>query len=423
MNELKRPAWMPLTKGFIAGLPAVLVKYLTSLSCLMIYSQETIVSNIPNFAVCIVVFIASLFIYNSIFTLLFSFDRVSCDEYFMTADEFTGKRAEFKKLFYHRSYLMTAIPIIVVLSFSALLGASWEIAGMFHLGEGKSQFSSGIIPFLANLVISSLFVMYERYEAVRYWKVLKRQGNLEELSSKLKIIFRILFIAIAYPIMLPYLPVLAFVFISFVGMLTVLITAPALGAIVLGIIASILLIRIFLTFRRRKKSLKAIKTIIREHGYEMQNPYASLFSRRKKCTFHIQNKKSSFDVLIIGHIIRSTPICFTSETDGYYRYRIGTKRHNITMQKHFDYSIEGDGKKIMIINPTPKYAYLVDTASDKEKRVYNADLVWNFVAYEAEAFIGALDRDCLGRHTSTPERADVSVPTKLPIRYGMNRFN
>ena len=78
----------------------------------------------------------------------------------------------------------------------------------------------------------------------------------------------------------------------------------------------------------------------------------------------------------------------------------------------------------MIINPTPKYAYLVDVDSGKEKRIYNADLVWNFVAYEAEAFIGALDRDCLGKYsTSSDTSDDVSIPTRMPIRHSMNRFN
>jgi hypothetical protein len=298
---------------------------------------------------------------------------------------------------------------------------------MFYFGEGRSRFSSGIIPFLAVLVLTTLYMLFERYEAVRYWRVLHRQGNLEELSSKPKIIFRMIFIVIIYPLLLPYLPMIAFIFISFMATLVLLITAPGLAVIIIGIILSILAIRILLAFKRRKNTLKAIRTVVREHGYEItviQNPYKSLMTRKKLCTFTIKNKKSTFDCLIIGHMIRSTPICFTSENEGYYRYRLGTKRHNITLQKHFTYSAEGDGRKIMIINPTPKYAYLVDTESDKEKRIYNADLVWNFVAYEAEAFIGALDRDVLGRYSTTSDGGSgTSIPTRLPIRHSMNRFD
>jgi len=418
---------MPLTKGFVIGIAAVIIKYLTSLSCLSIYSQETIVSDIPNFAVCIVVFIASLFIYNSIFGLAISFDRASADEYFERQNDFDGEHAEFKRIYCHRSFILTAIPIVVVLSLAAAFGASWEIPGMFYFGEGRSRFSSGMIPFLAVLLISSLYMLFERYESVRYWKVLRRQGNLEELSSKPKIIFRMIFIAVIYPIFLPYLPMIAFIFISFIATLAVLITAPGLAAIFIGVILLIILTKILIAFRRRKKTIKAIRTVVREHGYEIttiKNTYKSLMSRKKLCTFTIKNKKNTFDCLIIGHILRGTPICFTSECEGYYRYRLGTKRHNVTLQKHFIYSAPGDGRKIMIINPTPKYAYLVDTETDKEKRIYNADLVWDFVAYEAEAFIGALDRDVLGKYSTTSDSGSgTSIPTRLPIRHSMNRFD
>ncbi len=426
-NKFSRPVWMPLTKGFAVGLGALLIKYLTSLACLVIYSEETIISDIPNFAVCIVVFISSLFIYNSVFGLVFAFDRLSADEFFEFSDAMKDDPSEFKKIYYHKSFLLTAIPIVAVEAIAAAAGASWEIAGMFYFGEGKSAFSSGIVPFLAVTLLTSLYMLFERYEAVRYWRVLRRQGNLDELSSKPKIIFRTLFIIIVYPLLLPYLPMFAFVFITFLGTLAALITAPTLGAIVVGIILLIIGLRLLLALRRRKKTMNAIRTVAREHGYEIsaaKNLYKSLFSRKKLCTFTIKDKKKTFDCLIIGHIMRGTPICFTSESEGYYRYRIGTKRHNITMQKHFTYSAEGDGRKIMIINPTPKYAYLADPESDKEKRIYNADLVWKFVAYEAEAFIGALDRDCLGKYSSTSDGGSgTSIPTLMPVRHGMNRFD
>ena len=185
---------MLITKGFAIAIATVLIKYLTSLSSLAIYGSETIVSDIPNFAVCIVIFVSSLFIYNSILGLAFSFDRLSADEFFEAEDALEGEISGFKRIYNHRAFILTAIPIVVTLSIFAALGANWEIAGMFYFGEGQSQFSSGVIPFLAILVLSSLYVLFERYEAVRYWRVLRRQGNLEETSSKVKIIFIIIFI-------------------------------------------------------------------------------------------------------------------------------------------------------------------------------------------------------------------------------------
>ena len=95
------------------------------------------------------------------------------------------------------------------------------------------------------------------------------------------------------------------------------------------------------------------------------------------------------------------------------KIQIGTKRHNVTMQKHFEFFKKGSGVKILIINPTPKYAYICDTESVNEKRLFNADKLWDYVAYEAEAFIGALDRDCLGKYSSVSESKDVHVQ-RLP---------
>ncbi len=415
MINSNKPVWVYLTKGTVFALATLGVKLLTSLSCLTIYSQDGIVSDIPNFAISIVMFISSLLIYNSAFGLIFSFDRDSCDEYLAASDEMDKSTPAFTRLYNYKSFIATAAPIVAVLSIAAILGASWEIMGMFHFGDGKSAYSKGFIPFLLNIVLISAFVLYERYEAVRYWKMLKRSGNLEETSSKAKIIFRVIFVVVVYPLFLPYLPMIAFVFISFISTLAVLLTAPVLALIFVAIILVIVAIMILARIRSRKKLFVRIKTIAREHRYEISeitNPYASLFSRKKSCTFTMKRGRSTFDCLIIGHIRRSVPICFTSDHEGYYRHRIGTRKHNITMEKHFEYSAPGDGKKIMIIHPTPKYAYLCDPQFKKEKRVYNADCVWSFVAYEDEAFIGAVDRDCLGRSTSVPESTEVQVPIR-----------
>ncbi|MBE6644884.1 MAG: hypothetical protein E7612_05840 [Ruminococcaceae bacterium] len=124
----------------------------------------------------------------------------------------------------------------------------------------------------------------------------------------------------------------------------------------------------------------------------------------------MKSKKAIYDCLVIGHLKREVPICFISESEGYFRLRLGTAKHNITIQKHFVYSTPGNGKKIMIINPTPKYAYICDLGEEQEKRIYNAEKVWDYVAYEAEAFIGALDRGCLGNYSSAVDKNDPKIP-------------
>lgn len=411
-----QPYWVYIMKGVGMAFFALAIKLISSFACLAIYAQKGFVSDMPDYATDIVIFIASLFIYNSVFSLIMGFDRSAYEEYEAKVDTHEGNYVGLKRIFAYNAFIFEYIPVVIIMSVAAAIGANWELAGMFHFAEGNSPYASGIVPFLVNIVLISLFMIYERYEAIRYWKDLKKHANLEELQSKAKIIFRVFVIVIAYPIALPYIPAIFYLIMTTAGVLALLFTVPVLALTLAIIIASFILIRFALACKRRRAFFAETRNIVRQHGYEMSqitNPYASLFSRKDLCTFDIKTKQGSFNCLVIGNIKRSVPICFTSENEGYYRHRIGTPKHNITMQKHFEYSAPGDGRKIMIINPTPKFAYICDVESGKEKRVYNSELVWDFVAYEAEAFIASLDRGSLGKYTSTKDNDDVKIPRRF----------
>ncbi len=416
MESKQKPIWMYIMKGFSNAAIALTVKLLVSLSALLTYAQENMVADIPNYAVSIVIVVSTVIVYNSAFGLLFSYNRIACDELIAGVKESKSGKLTLKTAICCKSFIAELIPATLLLSIAAALGANWEIAGMFYFGDGKSPYSAGLIPFIVTLIAIPLLLIFERYEAARYWLELDRRGELEEITSKKKIVLRVLLIAVAYPLTLPYLPLIGFLAYTFLSTIALLLTAPVLILIILGIIALIIFVRILASLKVRKKFLKQLNILIREHQYEIseiKNPYSSLFSRKKTCTFTVNNKKSSFDCLVIGRIRNKIPICFTSKKNGFFRHRIGTKKHNVTFERHFEYAAPGDGKKIMIINPTPKHAFICDLESGKEKRLYNADKLWDFVAYEAEAFLGALDRDCLGKYSSVAEKEDVKVP-KLP---------
>ena len=409
------PFWTYAVKGAVMGIFALVIKLISSFSAIAVYSQDGIVVDLPDFAADIAIFVASLIIYNSVFNLFFSFDKSAAKEYFYS-EASLGEASEFKRTFFCKPFLAEIIPALLILSIASACGASWEIFGMFHTAEGKSPYSSGPLPFLATLALVFLILAYERYEAVRYFKILKKQSALEELESKSKIILRVILI-FAYPLVLPYLPLVAYLFISSANIITALLAAPVLILSILAIIAAIIGIKLLISIKNRRAFFKKLKTLVRQNSFtlsEIQNPYASLFSRKKNCTFTVKTKKGSFDCLVIGNLNASVPICFTSNSEGYYRYRLGTAKHNVTMQKHFEYTAPGENRKIMIINPTPKYAYICDPECKKEKRLYNSDKLWNYVAYEGEAFLGALDRGSLGKSTSVREETvDVSVPLRL----------
>ena len=410
--NLKNKIYIYILKGIGIGATAMLLKCLVSFAILLFYSGNNLIGDLPNFAIHIVCFIASLLIYNSVFGIFLSFDRSSSDEFIENCQTKTG----LKKIFGYKTFLAEAIAITLFLSLAASLGASAEIAGMFYFNEGKSAHSSGIIPMLSTALISLILTSLGRYEAVRYWSVLKRQGTLAESITKKKLIIKIIIVCIAYPLAFPFLPLIAFVAVTLFRTAATVVAAPLLLLTIIILIGAIIGIKLLLVIRKRKTFIDNLSTVVREHGFmisEITNPYASLFNVKKQCSFTVTNKKTTYDCLVIGHLLKTVPICFTSNNEGYFRYRLGTKRHNVTMQKHFEFTAEGSGVKILIINPTPKHAYICDIESDKEKRLYNADKLWDYVAYEAVAFIGALDRDCLGKYSSVAEKDDVKIP-KLP---------
>ena len=98
---------------------------------------------------------------------------------------------------------------------------------------------------------------------------------------------------------------------------------------------------------------------------------------------------------IIGCRSRGVPVCFSSSSEGYFRYRLGTKNHHITLSLTFNYEIDGDGIKILILEPVPKRALVCE--GEREKVLFNADKLWDCVVYEEDAFIGTMERYCLGK--------------------------
>ncbi len=408
-----------LLKGIGAGFFALFIKQFTAFITLSFYMNESILDEIPNFALCIVIFISSLFIYSSAFRVVFYFDRPMSEEHIALCHENAGKITK-KELFLNKYFVFEAIGAAFISSLFALLGSAFEIAGMFYFRDGRSAYSSGFIPFIVTLAITLLISFSARYEATRWWERLEREKSLDDVTKKSKIIFRTFATIFIYPIATPFLPLFAFMIITLFRTIPLFVGAPLLVGFVVALIFLIILARYIITIRIRKDFYKKTKDIVRQRGYEIseiENPYISLLSSKKKCVFTIKTKKATFNCVVLGRVRRGIPICFTSESHGFFRHRIGTKKHNITFEKHFEYGISGEGKKILIISPSPKHAFIIDPEATKEKRLYNSDKLWDFVAYEGEAFISALDRESLGKYSSVAESDDIKIPRPINFKF------
>ena len=403
-SAIKKPMYLYVVSGICIGVLSLILKSIVSLACWVNYTGETpLLGEMENFVIWIISFIGSLMVYNSIAGLIICYDRSSADEFFAGEANYKDIRLSFKKIFCYRSFIVEAVSATGVIAIAALLGASPEIAGMFYSGEGKSPYSSGIVPMLASVFIFALLIMNGRYETVRYWCGLRRRMELDELKNKTKLFIRIAIIFVLYPIFIPFMPIFFFALSTIVSVIVALADVLSWGGLIsitVLLFSSIKALKILIAVKKRKKFIKNMKSTLGVGRYtisEIENPYRSLIFLKYKCRFSLEYKDKRYECVVLSSPRYRVPIYFNSETEAAYCYRLGTKRHNITLWRNFDYSIEDaeDSAKIIIISPTPKDVLISD--GFKERRIFNADRLWDYVLYDADAFIGAADRECLGR--------------------------
>jgi len=399
-----RPLYFSVLKGLGIAAFALVLKAVVSFSVWQKYAAGSMFGEFENYAIYIVCFISSLLVYNSVFGISMTYDVFSRDEVMENTYDTKGNMPSLKGVFGYKSFLVETATAVSILTFAALLGASPEIFGMFYTDKGHSPYESGIFPALVTLPIILFICLFARFEAVRYWKQLYRTANLDSIENKTALILRVAFITILYPIALPFIPMLFFVAVtvmSAIASAAVAMTIPVFILTIILIICGLWWLSVLIAIRKRTKFLMKMKNSAAKMGFtvtEIKNPRLSFISRKKKCTFSLIRNKEIYDCLIIGNPRYRVPVCFTSKTEGHYRHRIGMPKHNITLESKFDYSLPTENKKILIISPTPKHAFVVEDG--KEKRLFTADKLWDFVIYESDGFCGALDRDCLGRYDS-----------------------
>jgi len=399
-----RPFYFSIIKGLGVAVFAIILKSVVSFSTWQRYATGSMFGELENYAIYIVCFICSFFVYNSVIGISMTYDLYAKDEVMENTYDTRAELPGVKGIFGYKSFFTETATVTFVLTLCAFFGTSPEIFGMFYTGEGHSPYESGIYPALVTLPIVLFLCFFARFEAVRYWKYLYRTANLEAVESKTRLILRVAFVVVLYPIVLPFIPLLFYVLVTIGGAIAAValaMTIPVFIITVLLVLYGLWWLRVLIAMRKRNKFLAKMKDSAAKMKFtvtDIKNPRRSFISRKHKCTFSLIRDKEIYDCLIIGNPRYRVPVCFTSESKGYYRHRLGTPKHNITLESKFDYSLDGSNKKILIISPTPKHAFV--TEGDKEKRLFTADKLWSFVIYESDGFVGALDRDCLGRYDS-----------------------
>ena len=171
-----------------------------------------------------------------------------------------------------------------------------------------------------------------------------------------------------------------------------IITLVLIVAAVILAIYAIAYLRAILKQRRFMRKLRkfcAEKSITLN---EVKKPFASVFGKQKGYNFSVQSAGKEFRCKVVAGVWRGSPMTFKDTGEVVCRRTIRLyKIEMFDILKKIDCSFESDNTKILIVVPTPFELYVGKDQAD------NADMAGKYQIFTARGFIGALDRECLGK--------------------------
>ena len=402
MYNEKRAVYVSVLRGAAIFLWTLIIKLITMLVVYAIGSaKESFLRNLPNALLHGVVIAAGFFIYNSVLRLLTLFDKTAREEYLSEYGGVFIFSAEIKKVFTSRDFWIESITALLMFAAAAMMGAYPDIGGII-LGDGSigTTLCNGIS---AAILIPTLFVIgiFNRYEVRRYWIELDRRQDTEKIEKPFQFFIRALFISIAYPLVFPLSPLLLFVFYSMFNILFSIVDALSIIGTAVAIVLLVLIIYVFPLLRgmnKRRKFIADMRRVCERCGYtvsHIKEPYKSFTRPKIGANFSIEKDGREYQCAFVSTLHRGTWLSFVSDTDAYFRHRIGTKNHHFTVNHHIEYGIRGEGRKCIIISPLPKRIFAESDGSSRE--ILPGDKIWGYTIYNMSGFINAIDRDCLDR--------------------------
>ncbi len=168
-------------------------------------------------------------------------------------------------------------------------------------------------------------------------------------------------------------------------------------------------------FLRRKKFVRSIKKLCREYNYELfdlKHPYLSLLRDGRSYTFGIRTKGKTYLCRILagvrnsnkmylsdnGTCIRSfgvhAPTARLARSGPFAQVYVRKDEEDLElfrMTSTSNYTFEGEGEKILIINPVPRKVY-TQAQGMAPHEADNGDTVGEYRIYTGNAFLRSLER-------------------------------
>lgn len=128
---------------------------------------------------------------------------------------------------------------------------------------------------------------------------------------------------------------------------------------------------------------------------DIKNPYLSIFISKTGFNFSIEKGGNRYDCKFIAGVFPGSPIVFSDKGSGILQNTVRLFRVEVFhILTELDFTYESEGKKILILSPTPKVIYSSVNGSPP-RLADTGEKVGEYTVYNSTGFIGALDRNCL----------------------------
>ena len=401
MKETRTKYYFAAGRGFLSTLITLIIYSLTVLSVKAMAAtggSGAIFQGLPTWAIYLTAASSSALIYNSAVT---AFSYYSPSERRLSENDaheiFFAE--EISDIFKSKEIHTEAASSLISLLLISIFGGFKEIPRIFF---PAGEYDIGYIAPLILVPICTAAFYLSKYEARRFWLKLWRERNTKKLSSLWGLALRFAIILVLYPTVYPWAPLLAFMFISLgaiVAELADLLTIIGFIAIAAVLFLAALGIRLISAMIKHKKFLKRIKSVCTEREIalsQIKNPYKSLIDETSDCTFTVEYNGEKFECILVSTTDKNIPFVFNSATGGYFRYRLGTKNHNVGYNRLVSFFHTESCKRIVILSPSVKHVFVEDMGICKE--IIGWDHIFGFAVHDQTSFLGGLDRRCLEKY-------------------------
>lgn len=260
-----------------------------------------------------------------------------------------------------------------------------------YMSEGDSVSKLYIVLIVVPLLFFLHFIAY--FSTLNWW-ILKYQRNAkrDKEGNLIKHLVAIFFIYCAAAVVMPISLSVIVTFIFILGNFTMILLLISLIALVTALCYA-------RSFKARKTFLQELKKICLEKGYQLSKVeagYRSILRIPPGSTFTVTCNETVYECKLICGVRKVSPMFLDDIGNGktVHTIRLG-KFELFHFVSYFQYRFQSPYKKIIIINPIPMHVFKTGEGASQE--IDTGEKIGEYHIYNATGFLGALERQCLGK--------------------------